>query len=287
MSRRRRRKKPRWSGRGSARARTLSVTNRVRLPPRPSLLTRRRQLLRPLRQQPPRRRKDKKEEADTEKPGKKEKIRFGQAPRETLPAATTNAETENAGAVPLESRDGLKCRSAGQSARAYRTNREDALQCARQGSETRQDECQRWPSGLDWRLRRPMREKWLTSRRSRLHWDCRETPRRKRRKRRRPRQATRRGSRTRRRARTNRSPSRCSSQRRFLLCRERRRPPTIPTSRNRSSPRRNSREIEDHPFSGPGIAFPGPRCFWACAGFPCPLFCLLWCSTFGRAGELR
>jgi peptidyl-prolyl cis-trans isomerase SurA len=36
----------------------------------------------------------------TEKPGKKEKIRFGQAPRETLPTATTNSTTENAGALP-------------------------------------------------------------------------------------------------------------------------------------------------------------------------------------------
>jgi peptidyl-prolyl cis-trans isomerase SurA len=44
--------------------------------------------------------KDKKEEARTEKPGKKEKIRFGQAPRETLPEAATNSATENAGAVP-------------------------------------------------------------------------------------------------------------------------------------------------------------------------------------------
>ena len=41
-----------------------------------------------------------KEEARTEKPGKKEKIRFGQAPRETLPEATTNSATENAGALP-------------------------------------------------------------------------------------------------------------------------------------------------------------------------------------------
>jgi peptidyl-prolyl cis-trans isomerase SurA len=39
-------------------------------------------------------------EQATEKPGKKEKIRYGQAPRETLPTATTNASTENAGALP-------------------------------------------------------------------------------------------------------------------------------------------------------------------------------------------
>jgi peptidyl-prolyl cis-trans isomerase SurA len=43
--------------------------------------------------------KEKKEEARVEKPGKKEKIRFGQAPRETLPTASTNSATENAGAV--------------------------------------------------------------------------------------------------------------------------------------------------------------------------------------------
>jgi len=42
----------------------------------------------------------KKAEAGAEKPGKKEKIRFGQAPRETLPAATTDSHTENAGALP-------------------------------------------------------------------------------------------------------------------------------------------------------------------------------------------
>jgi peptidyl-prolyl cis-trans isomerase SurA len=42
---------------------------------------------------------NKTEEANTEKPGKKEKIRFGQAPRETLPAAKTNSATEDAGAV--------------------------------------------------------------------------------------------------------------------------------------------------------------------------------------------
>jgi len=44
--------------------------------------------------------KQKQEEATVEKPGKREKIRFGQAPRHTLPEATTNSATENAGAVP-------------------------------------------------------------------------------------------------------------------------------------------------------------------------------------------
>ena len=43
--------------------------------------------------------KSKKTELATEKPGKKEKIRFGQAPRETLPPAT-NATVENGGAMP-------------------------------------------------------------------------------------------------------------------------------------------------------------------------------------------
>jgi len=47
-----------------------------------------------------RKKKDKNAEQATEKPGKKEKIRFGQAPRETLPTATTNTATENAGALP-------------------------------------------------------------------------------------------------------------------------------------------------------------------------------------------
>ena len=44
--------------------------------------------------------KGKKNQPGTEKPGKKEKIRYGQSPRETLPTATSNAATENAGAVP-------------------------------------------------------------------------------------------------------------------------------------------------------------------------------------------
>ena len=39
-------------------------------------------------------------EQAAEKPGKREKIRFGQAPRETLPTATTNTGTVNAGALP-------------------------------------------------------------------------------------------------------------------------------------------------------------------------------------------
>ena len=43
---------------------------------------------------------NKKEEASTEKPGKREKIRYGQAPRETLPTAANGASTENAGALP-------------------------------------------------------------------------------------------------------------------------------------------------------------------------------------------
>jgi peptidyl-prolyl cis-trans isomerase SurA len=44
--------------------------------------------------------KGKKAQQGTEKPGKKEKIRYGQAPRETLPTASTNSSTENAGALP-------------------------------------------------------------------------------------------------------------------------------------------------------------------------------------------
>jgi peptidyl-prolyl cis-trans isomerase SurA len=48
----------------------------------------------------PAKKKNKNTQQATEKPGKKEKIRFGQAPRETLPTATTNTATENAGALP-------------------------------------------------------------------------------------------------------------------------------------------------------------------------------------------
>ncbi len=47
--------------------------------------------------------KGKTKDEATEKPGKKEKIRFGQAPRTTLPtAANASTNTENAGAVPEE-----------------------------------------------------------------------------------------------------------------------------------------------------------------------------------------
>lgn len=46
-----------------------------------------------------------KEQANLERPGKKEKIRFGQKPRETLPSAATDTSTgptvEDAGAVPV------------------------------------------------------------------------------------------------------------------------------------------------------------------------------------------
>ena len=49
---------------------------------------------------PAKTKKSKKGEAGTEKPGKKEKIRYGQAPLETLPIATENSSTENAGALP-------------------------------------------------------------------------------------------------------------------------------------------------------------------------------------------
>ena len=44
--------------------------------------------------------KKNKEEAASQKPGKKEKIRYGQAPRETLPTAANGETTENAGALP-------------------------------------------------------------------------------------------------------------------------------------------------------------------------------------------
>jgi peptidyl-prolyl cis-trans isomerase SurA len=42
----------------------------------------------------------KKEEVASEKPGKKEKIRYGKAPRETLPEAATSTGTVNGGALP-------------------------------------------------------------------------------------------------------------------------------------------------------------------------------------------
>ena len=39
---------------------------------------------------------------DTQKAGKREKVRFGQAPRETLPEATTETKQEDAGALPQQ-----------------------------------------------------------------------------------------------------------------------------------------------------------------------------------------
>ncbi len=44
--------------------------------------------------------KGKREKQISEKPGKREKIRYGMAPRETLPTAATSSPTENAGALP-------------------------------------------------------------------------------------------------------------------------------------------------------------------------------------------
>jgi len=55
---------------------------------------------------PAKTKKGKKTAVASEKPGKKEKIRYGQAPRETLPtAATSNTATENAGALPPQTAD--------------------------------------------------------------------------------------------------------------------------------------------------------------------------------------
>jgi peptidyl-prolyl cis-trans isomerase SurA len=45
---------------------------------------------------------DKKAEAKSQQAGKKEKVRYGQAPRETLPAATATTKTEDAGALPAK-----------------------------------------------------------------------------------------------------------------------------------------------------------------------------------------
>jgi peptidyl-prolyl cis-trans isomerase SurA len=50
----------------------------------------------------PKKKSRKKKEMASEKPGKKEKIRFGRAPQETLPNSPTS-QTENAGAVPRQS----------------------------------------------------------------------------------------------------------------------------------------------------------------------------------------
>src|SRR6185437_3427739 len=45
---------------------------------------------------------DKAADQEAQKPGKKEKIRFGQAPRATLPTATKASETVDAGALPAD-----------------------------------------------------------------------------------------------------------------------------------------------------------------------------------------
>jgi peptidyl-prolyl cis-trans isomerase SurA len=54
---------------------------------------------------------DKSEQAQAEKPGKREKIRFGQAPRKTLPSAP-NAAVEDAGAVPTDTQNATQTASA-------------------------------------------------------------------------------------------------------------------------------------------------------------------------------
>ena len=87
----RRRRRPRLSGRASAKARTLSGRSRRSTAPPPE------QAAAPA--------KDKEEEQEhrsrpPRSPARRRKIRFGQAPRETLPVAATNAATENAGALP-------------------------------------------------------------------------------------------------------------------------------------------------------------------------------------------
>jgi peptidyl-prolyl cis-trans isomerase SurA len=45
---------------------------------------------------------EKKAEAKSQQAGKKEKVRYGQAPRETLPAAAATTKTEDAGALPAK-----------------------------------------------------------------------------------------------------------------------------------------------------------------------------------------
>ena len=86
---------------------------------------------------PAKTKKGKKGEAGTEKPGKKEKIRYGQAPRETLP--TRNNEFVH-GECGRAAGDGIERRAAGQSAGTCRTDAEDALQRARADAEEGQEE---------------------------------------------------------------------------------------------------------------------------------------------------
>jgi peptidyl-prolyl cis-trans isomerase SurA len=63
--------------------------------------------------------RSKKKEVASEKPGKKEKIRFGRAPKETLPKSPTG-EVENAGAMPRQSsQPDLIPEGAGQQETAY------------------------------------------------------------------------------------------------------------------------------------------------------------------------
>ena len=79
-----------------------------------------------------------------------------------------------------------------------------------------------------------------------------------------------------------RSLSRCSNRRRFLLCRERRRQPTILISRSRSNPRRNSGGIQDLPFSGPGSIFRARVAFGPALVLSAPCFCLLWAQLLAE-----
>ena len=55
----------------------------------------------------------KKEEAATQKPGKREKIRFGQAPRESLPSASRDTGPQTASAVTPETGNAVSPVDAG------------------------------------------------------------------------------------------------------------------------------------------------------------------------------
>ena len=114
----------------------------------------------------------KKEEAATEKPGKREKIRYGQAPRETLPSATTIR--------PRRTRARCRRRPRTRSSRPIRwsqpppRHRRPGSASARERrrsqrrAEVRRRRVRQGP-------RRRMRPRLPTSRRSRLRWAWRAT----------------------------------------------------------------------------------------------------------------
>ncbi len=107
------------------------------------------------------------------KPGKKEKIRYGKAPQETLPSA---AKSQYRGC-----RRGANSRQynarASQSAGTNQADAKDPLQRAPQSGQARQERARRPKDGPKCSRRRPMLPRWLTAKPNPLLWAWAAIPR--------------------------------------------------------------------------------------------------------------